>query len=494
MGIVGKQTIKGSIYIYFGVIIGFVSSGVLMPKLLSSEGIGLIKLLTSYSILFGQLATLGFVPATTKMFPKFRNKENGHNGFLILSLFVGIIGFIIMFIAFILLKDLIVSKTQTSDIDFNKYIYLVLIIGGFTSFFLIIDAYTRALFYTSAGLFLKDFIQKALNLVIIVFYGLNFYNFDVFLILFTAINCIPTLLLFIYLLFKKELKFIPNFRFLDKDIVKSILNVSLFGIISSFSGILVINIDSIMISTFLGMDAAGIYATVFYFAFVITIPYRSMERVSAAVISEFWNQNNITGIFEVYKKSCVNQAIVALFLFIMIWSNEHNIFKFLPQEFSEGRYVILILGVGNFINMASGVNNSIIGTSNFYRFQTYIQIMLVVLLVTTNYIFIPLWGIVGAAFASFLSMFVLNLLKYLFIIHKFQMQPFDKIFIQILLIGFALILINYFLPKFDNLYLDGFYRSIILSSLYVILTFKLKVSAEINSVIETVLKRFKLFS
>lgn len=33
MGIVSKQAIKGSIYIYIGVIVGFVTSGILMPKL-----------------------------------------------------------------------------------------------------------------------------------------------------------------------------------------------------------------------------------------------------------------------------------------------------------------------------------------------------------------------------------------------------------------------------------------------------------------------------
>jgi len=302
MGIVSKQAIKGSIYIYIGVIVGFVTSGILMPKLLDSESIGLIKLITSYSILFGQLASLGFVPATTKIFPHFRNKENGHNGFLVISIFVGILGFIVMLIFFYLLKDLILAKTQTTSINFGNYIFYVLVISTFTSFFLIIDAYARALYYTSTGIFFKDFVQKVLNLIIVAIYGLGICNFNFFIILFAIINCLPTLLIVIFLIYKKEFKFRFRLSFLSKDLKKELIHVSLFGIIASFSGILVINIDSIMISTLVGMNAAGIYATVFYFAYVITIPYRSMERITASVISEFWNKNNISGIFDIFKE------------------------------------------------------------------------------------------------------------------------------------------------------------------------------------------------
>lgn len=491
MGIVGRQAIKGSIYIYIGVFLGFLSSGVLMPRILTSEGIGLVKLLTSYSILFGQLASLGFVPATTKIFPKFRDKKNGHNGFFLISLFTGAFGFLIMLLAFFLLKDTILNKTLTSEIEFTKYINYVLIIGGFTSIFLIIDAYARALFFTSTGLFIKDFIQKFLFLLVIIGYGLDLYSFDSFITLFVAINCLPSVLIIFFLIKKKEIHFTINLKFYDKDILKELLKVSTFGIISSFSGILVLNIDSIMLSTFLGMDKAGIYSTVFYFALVISIPYRSMERASAAVISELWNNNNIKDIFIIYKKSCLNQAIIGLFLFIIIWGNEHNIFMFLPKEFYEGRYVILVLGIGNIINMISGVNNSVIGTSNYYSFQTYLQILLVFLLVFTNYIFIPLWGMVGAAIASLISMFILNFLKFLFILLKFKMQPFDKSFIVLFILVSVIVLINHILPKFANLFIDGIYRSIILSVLFIISIYKIKISEDINSVINKLLNQIK---
>jgi len=492
VGIVSRQAIKGSIYIYIGVFIGFVTSGILMPKLLDSESIGLIKLITSYSMLFGQLASLGFVPATTKIFPHFRNKENGHNGFLVISMFVGILGFIVMLVSFYLLKDLILAKTQTTSINFDDYIFYVLIISVFTSFFLIIDAYARALYYTSTGIFFKDFVQKVLNLIIVAIYGLGIYNFNSFIVLFALINCLPTLLIVIFLIYKKEFSIKINLSFVSKDLKKELIHVSLFGIIASFSGILVINIDSIMISTLIGMNAAGVYATIFYFAFVITIPYRSMERITASVISEFWNKNNMSGIFEIYKKSCINQAVVALFLFVMIWGNEHNIFRFLPPEFSAGRYVILFLGIGNFINMASGVNNSIIGTSNFYRFQTYVQIILIILLILTNYIFIPIWGITGAAIASFLSMFILNFLKYIFILYKFKMQPFDIKIIYVILLGIGLIIINYLLPILKNLYIDGVYRISILGILFIYISYKINLSNDLNSIIEKYLKKFKL--
>jgi len=144
--------------------------------------------------------------------------------------------------------------------------------------------------------------------------------------------------------------------------------------------------------------------------------------------------------------------------------------------------------------MASGVNNSIIGTSNFYKFQTYVQIILIFLLILTNYIFIPKWGITGAAFASFLSMFIQNFLKYVYILYKFKMQPFDKTFIYIVLLGIGMIIINYLLPVLKNLYFDGIYRSIILSMLFIYFSYKMTLSEDLNTIIQIYLKKLKLIS
>ena len=68
MGKIKDQTIKGSIYSYLGVGLGFIISGLVLPKLLTTGENGLLNLLLAYSSLFAQFATLGFGNAASGNF------------------------------------------------------------------------------------------------------------------------------------------------------------------------------------------------------------------------------------------------------------------------------------------------------------------------------------------------------------------------------------------------------------------------------------------
>ena len=79
MGIIKQQTIKGSIYSYLGVLVGFLTVTILQPYSLAPAQIGLITLLASLSALFAQFFILGF-NGTARYFPYFRSEEKQHHG------------------------------------------------------------------------------------------------------------------------------------------------------------------------------------------------------------------------------------------------------------------------------------------------------------------------------------------------------------------------------------------------------------------------------
>ena len=75
MGIIIKQSIKGSIWSYLGVIIGFVTTSYLYPNYLTTDIVGLFGLLVSYSTLFGQFSLLGIQGITSGFFRSFGIKK-----------------------------------------------------------------------------------------------------------------------------------------------------------------------------------------------------------------------------------------------------------------------------------------------------------------------------------------------------------------------------------------------------------------------------------
>lgn len=93
MGHIKSQTIKGSIFSYLGVILGFAISGLLLPRILTTGENGLLKLLIAWSALFAQFGTLGFAHATGRLFSVFRDEKSNHHGFFALSAIVSLAGF-----------------------------------------------------------------------------------------------------------------------------------------------------------------------------------------------------------------------------------------------------------------------------------------------------------------------------------------------------------------------------------------------------------------
>ena len=100
VGIIQKQSVYGLVLSYLGVILGFITTGYLMPKFLLEEEIGLLRVLVSYATLVAQFAGLGFSIVAVRMFPYFRNPKTNHHGFLGLFLIISMLGWFFVMILF----------------------------------------------------------------------------------------------------------------------------------------------------------------------------------------------------------------------------------------------------------------------------------------------------------------------------------------------------------------------------------------------------------
>ena len=182
--------------------IGFISTGILMPRFLTEEENGIIKLLVSYSLLFAQFASLGFQTATVRFFPYFKDKKKGHNGFFPLLTLVGVLGFCLFLIVYYLIKGPIIEYESGKNSAFASYFFLILPLTFFFLYFNLFDIYSRVLLKSTAGTFLKELFQRLLILLAILLYTFGKISFWEFTISYVAILSIPTVFLFFYLYIK----------------------------------------------------------------------------------------------------------------------------------------------------------------------------------------------------------------------------------------------------------------------------------------------------
>jgi len=214
---------------------------------------------------------------------------------------------------------------------------------------------------------------------------------------------------------------------------------------------------------------------------------RSMGKISSVIIAEAWKTNNLKVISGIYKKSSISLSVIGFLLFIGIWANIDNVFMMIGDKYLSGKYVILVLGIANLIDIAFGVSPHIILNSKHYRYISYFLLIYVALLIVTNLIFIPIYGILGAAIASLISKIIYDLIKYLFLYRTYKLQPFDRNYLFLLVISGFVYAVSLLIPPFSNYLIDILIRSSSIALLFTALVYYTRLSIDINQRIESIL-------
>ena len=244
-----------------------------------------------------------------------------------------------------------------------------------------------------------------------------------------------------------------------------------------------------------GLGSAGIYTIAFFIAAVIEIPKRSISQVVIPIVSQANKDGDIPKLKELYQKTSLNQLIVGGLIFLGIWCNIDNIFKLIPngEIYSPGKWVVFYIGLSKLFDMATGVNQEIVGTSKYYKVDLFFYLFLAGIAVITNLIFIPKYGITGAAMASAISIFLFNTIRFFFLFFVFKIQPFSLNTLKVLVIFFLALIISSLIGPLQNFILDLIFRSLLIICLFGGLVLLLKVSEDVNKVYRSLLVRIKRY-
>ena len=492
MGIIIKQSIKGSIWSYLGVGIGFITTAYLFPKYLTTDVVGLLGLLLAWSTLFAQFSSLGFNGVTSRLFPYFRDNEKGHNGFLFIAFVVMIAGFLLFLVAFWLLKPWLVESNLEKSELFTEYVNLLVPLTFFMLLFSFLDVFNKLLYDAVLGTFLTEFLQRVFILVVVIFYVFRWFSLQQLVLAYAVVVSVKALIIFIYLLMKGELDFRPNLGFIDKKLKKEIINVALFSILAGIGSNIVFRIDKIIVNQMLGLSETGIYTIAFYFGTLVVIPSRPLLRITGTLIADAWKRNDVPYIADVYKRSCINQFIIAAFLFGGIWVNINNILTIIGPDYVSGKWVIFFIGLGYLIDMATGANGLIISFSKHYRMGLWFLVVLIVLVFSSMFLLIPVWGITGAAVAIALSFLINNIMRFVFLYRKYKMQPFSYRFFIVIVAFLCAFFAGYIIPEL-SLVFDILARGIVFAVVYMIIIIAFKISTDLNQTLLTIGLQAKKF-
>jgi O-antigen/teichoic acid export membrane protein len=359
--------------------------------------------------------------------------------------------------------------------------------------FTILEAFSGTLQKTIFPAFLRETALRLFTLVLIAVYLLGLINYDLFIKLFAFLYLVIAILLASSLISSHQLHFTLNVSRVTKKFKSKMLILGSYVFAGQIIYVLAQVMDSIFIASLLGLVPTGIFALSSYIANLIQIPQRSIVSITLPALSQAWKNKNMTEIDRIYKRTSINLLLAALFIFGGIWLNIADAFRLLniQTEYSTGLTVIFILGISRMIDAGTGVNGQIISTSTQWRFEFITGVVLLLLILPLNYILIKKIGIEGSAYANLISFFIYNLIRYLFLWKRFNLQPFSiKTLISILL-AVASYFISFYLFKEMQGWMGVILRSILFATLFIAGIFTFNLTPDALQLVDIAKKRFR---
>jgi len=489
MGIVIRQSIKASFVSYVGVGLGLINNLFVSTKFLSPEQLAITRLLLENSLVFAAFAHLGTPFMMDKFFVFFKDtkkKHNGFIGFLWLWACVGVLLFSGLYVSF---REPIAEYFRLKSPQILDYHFLSIPLTAFWVFLLFFDAYSRNNHRIAVPAAIREVFIKTANIGLVMIYAFGWIKFEVLVYLIVALYGLASVLLVVYIRLLGKLFLQINWSLWKSHYTKPMFS---YGLVILFGGVgenAFKFADRVMLAGQEGLRESAIFMLATFIVITIEIPRKALSQISIPLLSEALQTQNFSKLKEIYQKVALHQFLAGLFVFMGIWACIDEIFFLLPKGniYSEGKWVVLILGLTTIFNLASGMRGEVIMYSQKYHFTTIFVLLFAVVNILLNYYFIASYGIEGAAYATAIATVLYVLTQVIFVYKHFNILPYQPQQLWTFGFGVVLVLSTYLFPKAESR-LSAFVwiviKSVWISGFYFAFLLYFGISTEINSFVK----------
>ena len=479
MGIVQNQTFKNTIITYFGFGIGAINVLFLFTHFLEDDYHGLVAFVLSTSIIMMPLFALGVHNSIIKFYSSFKT-PNTVNSFLTLMLFLPLLAIVpvglIGYFSFDFISGLLSEKNEI----IKDYVWLIFIAAICFSYFEIFYAWAKVQMQSVFGNFMKEVFHRIGVMLLFLGIYLDWLNVEQFIYNVIIIYIIRTVIMMLYVFSVKR----PVFKLYKIPNLSSIIKYTLLIIIAGSVANVILEIDKFMIGQYIEIEQVAYYGVAIYIATVIGVPARSMHQITNPITAVFLNNNDMPALRSLYKKSSINLFVISGLIFLCIVLNINELYKIIPDEFSVALLVVFLVSLAKLFDNLLGNNNAILFNSDYYRVVLVLGVVLAILTVVLNILLIPDYGINGAALATFISIFIYNSAKLIFVYYKFKMLPFSTNTLKTFILIVISIAVFYFWEFQFHPIINIILKSVLIGLSYVFVVYRFNLSEDIKAILK----------
>ena len=480
MGVVAKQTFYNLLSIGLAFFLGAVNTLYMYPNFMGSRFQGVVIALLAYSNLVQPFISFGLQHAIIKYYSSFNNKKE-RDSLLIFSIWSPLLILSLIFFYLYFFSSSLVSNISSKEPLLSTYAFVIILIAISTSYFEIFYSWLRVQLVSVFGNFLKEFYPRLLNFLLLTLYALDYINFEIFIYSLIIGYYLRLIVIIIYSL----IVYSPEITFKLPTSYLKIIFYSFLIFLSGAASSIILDIDKSMIASLITSDDVAFYSVALFIAAVIEAPGRAMFQIVSPLVSKAINSNDKKYLIRLLKKSSNNLFLVSGVLFLLINLNTSDFYKFVNQPlYASAISVVSVVSIGKLFSMSIGCLNNIITNSKYYHYIFWFSVISATTAVGLNLILIPKYGVIGAAYATVFVIMFINTMKLILIAYGLKIHPYSFQTLKILL----LIIVVYFILKEIKLEYSSFInlslRSLLIISLYAILSQFLGLSKDINQQIK----------
>jgi len=497
MSTIRRQSIISSGIVYFGFALGALNT-LLFTRHFSAAQYGLTTIFMSLANIMFPLASLGMQSYIYKFYPYYHdNLPPKENDMMSWAFLTSLIGFILVIVGGVAFKDFVVKNFSNSSPELVAYYYWVFPFGAGLTFYSLLEAFAWQLKKSVLTSYFKELQFRLFTFVLILLSMTGILkNFDAFIKVYACTYLLLALGLLLYMVITRQLYFSFRTSRVSKKFFKKIVALASFV----WSGQVLFNVSTyfaqIIIAAVIddGMRFVGIYSLALYVGSLLQAIQRSVIAASVGPLSRAWKDKNYGRINRIYQRSSINQLIFSAGMFVLIWINfTDGVLTFdMKRDFLLAQPVFFYIGLTRIVDMGTGVNTQIIGTSTFWRFDFFTGIVLILLTLPANYILAKKVGYIGPAIADLATFTLYNAIRCLFLYRKFGMQPFNQRSLYALLLAALGYFVCHFLFDIRHGFLWLVVRSTVFIGIFGSGVLLLRLSDDILPVWETIKKRLGL--
>lgn len=469
---------------YAGFGIGAVNTIFLYPYLLSDNHFGLVSFLLSTANLMMPLMAFGVQNTMIKFYTSFDNDaERGK--FNALMLFLPLVVAVLVGVVGTVAYEWISSFLSSRNKEVSGYVWAIFVIGFGMSYFEVFYAWAKVHLQSVYGNFLKEVFPRLCILLLLTAIFFNWLSFDQFVLAISGVYLLRMVLMAFSAISVKR----PELTWGLPHASTAILKYTTLIILGGSVAVVFLDIDKFMLNQYLDISNIAYYNVAVYIAVVIAVPARALHQITYPLTSKLMNEGNTGELTELYKKSSINLFVVGGLVFLLIVLNINELYQLLKESYRVGVTVVFLIALAKLGDNLMGNNNAIIYNSNYYRMVLFFGLFLALLTILLNMVFIPVWGINGAAFASLLAFTIYNSLKIWFVRKKLGLYPFTGKTFGVLLLIISIAGIFYFWDFTFHPILNIVLKSGLITIVYLALVYRLNLAPEVNEEVGKYLKK-----